>query len=41
MSAQDPKSAQEGSDSPAPVYDKLCCLFLGWDDGINDKTEQV
>jgi hypothetical protein len=45
MSSQDPKSAQEISDSPthaaAPAYERLCCLFLTWDDGMNGKKKQV
>ena len=45
MSSQDPKSAHEIADNPAaaaaPAYERLCCLFLTWEDGMNDKKKQV
>ena len=50
MSSQDPKSAHGISDTSTPVpappasapaYERLCCLFLTWDDGMNDKKKQV
>lgn len=41
MELKDPKVAHERPDSPAAAYEKLCCLFLGWDDGMNNKTAQV
>jgi hypothetical protein len=38
---QDQKSIQPRPGGPAPAYEKLCCLFLGWKDATDEKNEQV